>query len=304
MSRNLILTPQTAVSIDDRVDRLLRDLGYPEPPLRLEQVREFMRLDLQYYSSSDPTWLREKVHRLKIAGRQILTRPTLMLDVVRKLDLKALLLPDCERILVDAVLPSPKQRWSVAHEIVHRLLPWHSGAVIGDRKRTLSPACHRQVEGEANYGAGRLLFLGSRLRDEVRSEATVDFETVRRLSKRFGNSITTTLWRIVENIDAPAFGLVSAHPRGELRHGNDPVRYFIRSPQLALRFPSLSEWAIVQSLPGFCRGSHGPIGKTEAIISGGDGRAHVFLMECFCNHYDTLTLGTYRRVRAASVSML
>jgi hypothetical protein len=164
---NLILSQGTAVAINDRVERILADLGNPEPPLRLEEVRELLRLDLKYYSSEDVGWLQEKIHKLRVAGKQVIARPSLMLDVVKKLDLKGLTVPDRKRILIDAELPPPKQRWSEAHEVLHNVLPWHDGVARGDHKRTLSPTCHDQVEGEANHGAGRLLFLGSRFEAEL-----------------------------------------------------------------------------------------------------------------------------------------
>ena len=39
--------------INEHIARLIRDLGNPEPPLHLEQVRELLKLDLTYYSKSD-----------------------------------------------------------------------------------------------------------------------------------------------------------------------------------------------------------------------------------------------------------
>ncbi len=94
MAKNTILTPGTASAIDDRVKRVLADLGNPEPPLRLEEVRELLRLDLKHYSASDVNWLQEKLHKLKVGGKQVLARPAFIFEVVRKLELKALLIPD------------------------------------------------------------------------------------------------------------------------------------------------------------------------------------------------------------------
>ncbi|TIT84278.1 MAG: hypothetical protein E5W41_10430, partial [Mesorhizobium sp.] len=39
--------------IHEHISRLLRDLGNPEPPLRLEQVRALQKLDLTYYSKAN-----------------------------------------------------------------------------------------------------------------------------------------------------------------------------------------------------------------------------------------------------------
>lgn len=108
---NRFLTEQTAQDIDLKVKKILKDLDDPEPPLRLELVRELLKLDRAFYSSSDDGAVKETIHRLKVAGKQVLKRPSLLYDAIRKWDLKALWVPDRKRILIDSELPSPKQRW-------------------------------------------------------------------------------------------------------------------------------------------------------------------------------------------------
>ena len=84
MASNIILDAETARDIDDRVARVLRDLGNPGPPLPLAEVRELLTLDRAFYATGDADVLRETVHRMKVAGKQILLRPSLLLDVVRR----------------------------------------------------------------------------------------------------------------------------------------------------------------------------------------------------------------------------
>ena len=157
--RNVFLRARTARDIDAQVAKVLRDLGQPEPPLQLDTVRELLRLDRHYYSSAEHSVLREVSHRLLVAGKQVLARPTLLFEAIRKFDLKALFVPDRKRILIDASLPDAKQRWSEAHEIGHSVIPWHGDTMLGDSRHTLTPACHVRIENEANYAAGQLLFL-------------------------------------------------------------------------------------------------------------------------------------------------
>src|SRR5439155_1326973 len=107
------------------IAKVLRGLGAPEPPLDLRDVRELLRLDRQYYSSTDDSAVREFVSKVKIAGTQILARPTILLDVIRKASLSALWVPDRKRILIDRDTPELKHRWYEAHEIGHSLPPWH-----------------------------------------------------------------------------------------------------------------------------------------------------------------------------------
>ena len=51
--QNLILQTAIRQKIDRRVDKILRDLGHPEPPLRLEDVRELLRLHVSFYQTDD-----------------------------------------------------------------------------------------------------------------------------------------------------------------------------------------------------------------------------------------------------------
>lgn len=77
--KNLILQPGMRQKIDKRVDKILRDLDMPEPPLRLEDVRELLRLDLGYYHSDSDGLLQRAVHKLIMGGKQLIARPMLLL---------------------------------------------------------------------------------------------------------------------------------------------------------------------------------------------------------------------------------
>ncbi len=54
MTKNYLVDQQTAHDIDERVERVLRGLGNPEPPLRLEDVRALLKLDRAFYKADDP----------------------------------------------------------------------------------------------------------------------------------------------------------------------------------------------------------------------------------------------------------
>jgi hypothetical protein len=92
--KNFFLTPLEAVDLRAQAEKVLRGLGNPEPPLDLPSVYELLRLDRQFYSTTDDGAVREFVSRVKIAGKQILARPTLLIDVIRKAELSALWVPD------------------------------------------------------------------------------------------------------------------------------------------------------------------------------------------------------------------
>lgn len=110
--RNRLPDRYGIADIDRFVEKVRSDLGSPNPPLNLAMVRDLLHLDEGYYSSTDDTAISEVAHKLKVAGQQVLARPTILKEIVGKLGLKALLLPDRRRILLDSEQPDLKQRWS------------------------------------------------------------------------------------------------------------------------------------------------------------------------------------------------
>ncbi|MFC1759425.1 hypothetical protein ACFL2H_11775 [Planctomycetota bacterium] len=97
---NVFLNERSEKDIDVRVEKVLKDLGIIEPPLDLDLVRELLQLDKAFYSSSDNSAVMETVHRLRVAGKQVLKRLGLLWDAIRKLDVRALYVPDRKRILI------------------------------------------------------------------------------------------------------------------------------------------------------------------------------------------------------------
>jgi len=171
-------------------------------------VRGLLKLDREYYSKTSDGILRETISRLMVAGKQILRRPALLLEAILKAELKALYVPDRKIILLDETEPDIKQRWNESHEIVHSLLEWHGSVMLGDDRITLNLACHEQIEAEANFGSGRLLFLQEQFESAAR-DSKCCMEEDSRAGHSFGNSITSTLWRFVELMDYPVLGVVS-----------------------------------------------------------------------------------------------
>ncbi len=290
------LRQQTAKAIDDQIDKIVRGLGNPEPPLRIEDVRELLRLDTTFYSKTDSSIFREMFSRAYVGTQQVFARPTLLLDALKKLDLRALWVPDRRRILIDESLPQLKYRWTEAHEITHSVLPWHEEALFGDTQQTLSPHCHEHLEGEANYGAGRLLFLGNRFAIEA-ADHPINIKTVLHLKEIYGNTITSTLWRIIEQlgVEKPIVGLVSIHPQ-KFSNAEQPCRYFIRSGAFVQEYPSITEHDLLSVLPSYCANRRqGDLGSAQIVMTNARGEKHVFDFETFYNGYDALTLGVYRQ---------
>ena len=128
------LKPATVKAIDDQVEKILRGLGTPDPPLDLNAVRELLSLDKRFYSTSEDGLLREKVSRITVGLKRVFREPMLLLTAIKKLDLKALYIPEQKVILLDDSLPVPKLRWNEAHEVGHSILEWHHEMMLGDTK--------------------------------------------------------------------------------------------------------------------------------------------------------------------------
>jgi hypothetical protein len=293
--------------INAQVEKVLRGLGNPEPPLRLDEVRELLRLDRQYYNTSNDDVLREFVSKVKIGAQQLFLRPTLLFDVVKKADLSALWLPDRKRILIDQKLPPLKHRWAETHEVIHSITEWHKIYLFGDSRQELNPMCNAQLEAEANYGAGQLLFLRNRFVMEAQT-MPMDLDSVKALAKRFDNTITSTLWRFVEQLGktCPMVGLVTPHPH---RMPNDhnpvsPCKYFIESPAFRQQFGAVTEPQLFQVLLGYCSNAGGgPLGTDEVILRDDNGNRHVFHFETFFNRHEALTLAYHLHQHRVVVSV-
>lgn len=289
-----IIREKTLHDINRRVERVLRGLDYPEPPLSLEVVRELLNLDLMYYTSDDPGIMQEAVSRIRVAGKQILKRPGLLIDAVRKFNLKALYIPDQKRILIDKSQPKLKHRWNEGHEIGHSILPWHEGAMLGDNQLTLLPSCHQQLEAEANYAASRMLFLQEKF-DRQAFDYNPSIESVKLLKPIFGNTYTTTFWRCIETwgLNIPIVGLITNQP------SNGSCEHFIPSEAFAAQFSQVKERDLVEIVDDYCelrRG--GPLGGTDAVLSDDNGDKHIFYFESYSFYYQILTLGMHTRTKA------
>lgn len=298
--RNVFLDVRTARDIDAVVAKILKGLGNPEPPLNLDDVRALQKLDRRYYSSVEDGPLREYISKAYIGAKQVFMRPALILDIVRKRSLKALYLPDRKRILIDSSEPELKWRWNEAHEIIHAGVPWHQEAMFGDTEVTLSPSCHEQIEAQANFGAGRMLFFQDELRDFI-SLSTLNFTLVQAIKKRYGNTLTSSLWRLVEALDVPALGLVGPPP-WEITTDVAQCRYFIRSNRFIEQFANVTEQQACHLLR-MCSTQRrgGPIADDDVVLVDDCGQKHLFHLESFFNRHEALTILIHKELIPAKI---
>jgi hypothetical protein len=283
--------------IRGQVDRILRDLGRSEPPLNLSDVRSLLSLNLQYYSSSEPSIVAELTHRFTLLTQKTIPDLGRLLQAaLSKSRLCAFWVPDASKIMIDTKVPKPKHRWIEAHEITHSITPWHRGFLLGDNSQTLDPACHATLEAEANFGAARLLFLQDRFSKEARDLA-LSFDSIKLLAKRYNNSIVSTFWRTVEdrNPNQPVFGMVSIHshhPDIGKHDGPKPWRYFIRSTAFQMQFSNVSPEISYRLIATHARTQKtGPVFSAHDILQDVAGNSWEFQIESFSTKHALLTIG-------------
>lgn len=305
--KNLILAEHVRRKIDVRVERLLGDLGNPEPPLHLVEVQDRLELDVGFFQREETGLLARTIHKIRVGAIQSFLRPTLVVEAVRKFNLRALCAPDLKRILIDQEVPELKHRWLTAHEIIHQILVWHHDVLLGDNEITPTASCHAKIEAEANYGAGQLLFLRERFFEEA-SSSPLDLKTLRGYKKTYGNTHTCTLWRAVELLgrERPLLAVVTHHPHVIRRPAEfdptNPCRYFIQSEAFAAQFNGVTEHEIFDHIVSYCGAqTGGPLGEDEIILTDDNGDEHVFVFETFFNTHEALTLAVHSHKRAVVV---
>ena len=225
----------TRLEIERIAASTLRDAGLREPPLNIEALLDHVQLHRDFYDLANPGFLERAKYKLRIEGHRLL-------DVLHKIRLQAVLLFDENRMCLDQELPKIKHPWASCHETGHRVLPWHKPFFFGDTAQTLDPAYQADLETEANYAAGRLLFLGDRFTEDSRDlPPTVD--NLKFLAKRYGASLTTTLRRYVEQgPDIAMAMLVSTPPWTSQQPTDQPHRWrqFASSDRFAALFGNIS----------------------------------------------------------------
>ena len=162
-------------------------------------------------------------------------------------------------------------------------------------------ACELEIEAEANFATGRLLFLRDRFRDELLAGA-VSIERIKELSSEYGNTITSTLWRAVECCESPAFAMVSQHP-AYVSVEKAPIRYFVTSSTFAAQFTQVGAGRVFSGIGTLCSTKkRGPLADEAVRLPDDNGTTYRFHVECFSNSYDVLTLGTSLGVTTTTYS--
>lgn len=280
---------KTANEIDKRIQKIIKEMGLREPPLKIDDVVQHLNVHHSYYDLEDPNLLQEIFHRMRIGAKKAI-------DAAKKVNLKGLWLPETNQILIDLSVKEKKRKWVSAHEISHKIIPAHAQFLQGDTAETLDPEYHEMLEAEANYGASALIFMGDHFTKEA-LQVKPCFEALRILHKRYQNTLATTLRRIVQyGHNIPMLGVVSTPYWLNPKKKNE-CRYFIPSNKFFAEFSKIFPQQILDIIEeNITPKKGGMIGTYEFQLTDDNGGIHEFLGESFFTSYDVLTLITYKRI--------
>jgi hypothetical protein len=86
--KSLILASHVRQKIDRQVDRLLDDIGRPEPPLHIEVVRDWLKIDLSYFQREEAGLLARAIHKIRVGVVQSFARLMLIRETIQKFKLR------------------------------------------------------------------------------------------------------------------------------------------------------------------------------------------------------------------------
>jgi hypothetical protein len=148
-----------------------------------------------------------------------------------------------ETAFVDFNQPEGRARFIQAHELGHRVVPWHEGAYLDDELR-LFRETEELLELEANLAGAHLIFQGQPFFERA-LEFPLSLRTPLLLAAQFKASLHATIRYYVEHHPDPIAGLIAG--QYTRMDGTVPVFLAIESPsfrerfgQIAARFPAAS----------------------------------------------------------------
>lgn len=205
-------------------DRLLRDAGVAGViPTPLDQLSKF-------------AGLKEVIDIGELPEELAAAKPKAWRRILGALLYRA------DTAFVDFSQVTGRARFTQAHEITHRALPWHARAYHLDDEARLFRDTECLLELEANFGAAQLLFQGNRFHNRA-----LDYQTSIRtpiaLAEDFDASIHATIRYYVEHHPEPLAALVTGRYRRF--DGTVPTWSSVESPSFRSRFGRLADF-----LPG------------------------------------------------------
>lgn len=110
--------------------------------------------------------------------------------------------PAKPRILINSSAPATRRKFTLAHEIGHVVIPWHTGTIISHLENSKVDAAYSQMETEANRFAAELLMPSDWLVEEFKRASSVE-QYFRSVMTQAGASKEATLNKILRPLTHP-----------------------------------------------------------------------------------------------------
>jgi hypothetical protein len=206
-----------------------------------------------------------------------------------------------ETAFVDLSQPRGRARFIEAHEIGHRVVPWHRGAYVDD-ERTLFRDTELMLELEANLAAAHLIFQGPPFFERA-LDYPLSLRTPVLLADEFDASLHATIRYYVERHVEPIAVLIL----GKYRRfdGTLPIFFAVESAAFQQRFGPIASRFPLGSVPAdeakplgaLVAASHLAVEppQTKVVLRDLEGAQKALIAECFFNtrcHFVTFTPAT------------
>jgi hypothetical protein len=207
-------------------------------------------------------------------------------------------------VFVDRSQPEPRQLFTDAHEATHVMCPWHEATLKLDNEDTLFRQVKIQVETEAGFGAGQLIFQGGRFHRRALHEQ-VSMRTPLALAGDYGASRHATLHHYTEeHPDAVALLIAGRYPYLDQTL---PIWRSVESRAFRARFGaveqllprqqlSIAEDAVLGEILLASRTALDPPSKVIGVPDR-DGKKVAFVAEAFFNQHCHFVMLIERRAR-------
>jgi len=167
---------------------------------------------------------------------------------------------------VDLSQPVGRQRFILAHETGHKIVPWHEDSHYLDDEIRLFRDSEEELEEEANLAGTLLMFQGARFHQRA-----LDFENGLRtpiaMADEYGASMHASIWYYTEHHPEPvALVIAGQHLRSD---GTVPVWRSVQSKTFTERFGSVRQWLPTRGVP-IQNSDHPLCAATSAAFSATD----------------------------------
>ncbi|WP_440811638.1 ImmA/IrrE family metallo-endopeptidase [Pseudomonas syringae] len=106
------------------------------------------------------------------------------------------------QILINASAPATRRKFTLAHELGHIVIPWHTGTIISHLDPHQADAAYMQMETEANRFAAELLMPADWLVEQFESTDTVE-AYFRRVQSTVGASREAMFYKLFKSLPTP-----------------------------------------------------------------------------------------------------